>query len=328
MSAEDAEVAAHNERMLGSNGTVQIIRDIPVQNLSDTDSSECEFVLERKPPHLRTPEMVSLNSESDSDVVFVNEEKGTPPKREIPPPGVFEQTKNSSDTSDSDDNKNLTVLRMKWSGAGLREVKPNTSNEPVPSTSTGGFTGSLTERQPIKLKLRKRVIKSIYESTSESESDSKDNNTPDNTLIPTVQYSTSTSEGEEPIDVVGDASTEQTPSFKRKYPIFEEESKSDTAQTQTHPKRRRLTKPRKQRASKTDLSSPKLKKVKSVIVKHYSEGNGMYVTEKKSGTESSSSSSNNGSSSSESSDDESNSNSDDENDRTGDTPGWSSTASE
>ncbi|XP_055917437.1 E3 ubiquitin-protein ligase Topors-like [Eupeodes corollae] len=43
--------------------------------LSSTSSDECEFVLEQKPPHLRTPEMVSLNSNSDSDVVFVQETK-------------------------------------------------------------------------------------------------------------------------------------------------------------------------------------------------------------------------------------------------------------
>ncbi|CAD7013906.1 unnamed protein product [Ceratitis capitata] len=43
--------------------------------LSSGSSDECEFVLERKPPHLRTPELVSLNSESDSDVVFVDESK-------------------------------------------------------------------------------------------------------------------------------------------------------------------------------------------------------------------------------------------------------------
>ncbi|XP_055838519.1 E3 ubiquitin-protein ligase Topors-like [Episyrphus balteatus] len=46
--------------------------------LSSTSSDECEFVLEQKPPHLRTPEMVSLNSNSDSDVVFVQETKTTP----------------------------------------------------------------------------------------------------------------------------------------------------------------------------------------------------------------------------------------------------------
>lgn len=43
--------------------------------LSSESSNECEFVLERKPPHLRTPELVSLNSASDSDVVFIDEVK-------------------------------------------------------------------------------------------------------------------------------------------------------------------------------------------------------------------------------------------------------------
>lgn len=46
--------------------------------LSDTDSDECQFVLERKPPHLRTPEYVSLNSDEDSDVVFVNQSTSGP----------------------------------------------------------------------------------------------------------------------------------------------------------------------------------------------------------------------------------------------------------
>jgi E3 ubiquitin-protein ligase Topors len=47
---------------------------------SDTDSDECRFVLERKPPHLRTPEMVSLGSDSDSDVVYIEtNDKAVPP---------------------------------------------------------------------------------------------------------------------------------------------------------------------------------------------------------------------------------------------------------
>lgn len=52
--------------------------------LSDTDSDECQFVLERKPPHLRTPEYVSLNSDEDSDVVFVQQSTEAPvmPSRE------------------------------------------------------------------------------------------------------------------------------------------------------------------------------------------------------------------------------------------------------
>lgn len=54
--------------------------------LSDTDSDECQFVLERKPPHLRTPEYVSLNSDEDSDVVFVEQSTSAPvlPVKEPP----------------------------------------------------------------------------------------------------------------------------------------------------------------------------------------------------------------------------------------------------
>lgn len=41
---------------------------------SGNDSDECLFVCAKKPPHLRTPEFVELNSDSDSDVVFVSTE--------------------------------------------------------------------------------------------------------------------------------------------------------------------------------------------------------------------------------------------------------------
>lgn len=37
----------------------------------ESSDSDCEFVLALKPPHLRTPEHVDLNSASDSDVIFV-----------------------------------------------------------------------------------------------------------------------------------------------------------------------------------------------------------------------------------------------------------------
>lgn len=43
-------------------------------SLSSSDSDDCRIVGALKPPHLRTPEMVSLESETDSDVVFVNDQ--------------------------------------------------------------------------------------------------------------------------------------------------------------------------------------------------------------------------------------------------------------
>ncbi|XP_055627226.1 E3 ubiquitin-protein ligase Topors [Toxorhynchites rutilus septentrionalis] len=44
-------------------------------SLSSSDSDDCRIVGALKPPHLRTPEMVSLESDSDSDVMVVNEEE-------------------------------------------------------------------------------------------------------------------------------------------------------------------------------------------------------------------------------------------------------------
>ncbi|KAH8254987.1 hypothetical protein KR038_011896 [Drosophila bunnanda] len=79
-AAANAEVAAIND---GSNpsrrhagATLPVSAHIELQSSSSSsgDEDECVFVLELKPPHLRTPEQVSLDSDSDSDVVFVNEQ--------------------------------------------------------------------------------------------------------------------------------------------------------------------------------------------------------------------------------------------------------------
>lgn len=62
--------------------------------LESSSDSECEFVLALKPPHLRTPEMLSLDSASDSDVIFI-------------PNGPTVVTRVDSSTTDSEDNKPL-----------------------------------------------------------------------------------------------------------------------------------------------------------------------------------------------------------------------------
>ncbi|XP_046865428.1 E3 ubiquitin-protein ligase Topors isoform X2 [Drosophila willistoni] len=84
-AAANAEVAAIND---GSSSRRHAGASLPVSahielqssdssnsSSSTSDDDECVFVLERKPPHLRTPELVSLDSNSDSDVVFVDEQK-------------------------------------------------------------------------------------------------------------------------------------------------------------------------------------------------------------------------------------------------------------
>ncbi|KAH8270898.1 hypothetical protein KR018_011719, partial [Drosophila ironensis] len=82
-AAANAEVAAIND---GSNpsrrhagATLPVSAHIELESSSNSgDEDECVFVLELKPPHLRTPEQVSLDSNSDSDVVFVTEQNEAP----------------------------------------------------------------------------------------------------------------------------------------------------------------------------------------------------------------------------------------------------------
>ncbi|EAT39521.1 AAEL008683-PA [Aedes aegypti] len=60
-------------------------------SLSSSDSDDCRIVGALKPPHLRTPEMVSLESESDSDVVFVNDDTNTARNQAMESNSVLEQ---------------------------------------------------------------------------------------------------------------------------------------------------------------------------------------------------------------------------------------------
>lgn len=75
-----------------------ISEDVPAVSsevVVESSDSECQFVLALKPPHLRTPEQVSLDSCSDSDVVYI--------------PNEIQQAGSSSD--DPEDNKPLSETR-------------------------------------------------------------------------------------------------------------------------------------------------------------------------------------------------------------------------
>lgn len=79
-AAANAEVAAINDGSSSSRrnagAALPVSAHIELQSSSSSaDEDECVFVLELKPPHLRTPEQVSLDSNSDSDVVFVDEQR-------------------------------------------------------------------------------------------------------------------------------------------------------------------------------------------------------------------------------------------------------------
>ena len=72
----------------------------PIEVVIDSDDSdECLFVCELKAPHLRTPEMVELNSDTDSDVMVVEENSV---KSEPKPEGQEEHTSPQSPEPDID----------------------------------------------------------------------------------------------------------------------------------------------------------------------------------------------------------------------------------
>lgn len=79
-----------------------------------SDSDECLFVCAKKPPHLRTPEYVELNSDSDSDVVFVSSETCQTPLAECSHIDVANDVRKSILSAlQSQRNENSTNLRRK-----------------------------------------------------------------------------------------------------------------------------------------------------------------------------------------------------------------------
>lgn len=78
----------------------EIAENVPAASsevVVESSDSECQFVLALKPPHLRTPEQVSLDSASDSDVVYI--------------PNEAQQNTVYSSSSDTEDNKPLSETR-------------------------------------------------------------------------------------------------------------------------------------------------------------------------------------------------------------------------
>lgn len=79
----------------------EIAENVPAASsevVVESSDSECQFVLALKPPHLRTPEQVSLDSASDSDVVYI--------------PNEAQQLNTIySSSSDTEDNKPLSETR-------------------------------------------------------------------------------------------------------------------------------------------------------------------------------------------------------------------------
>lgn len=170
----------------------EIAENVPPASLEvvvESSDSECQFVLALKPPHLRTPEQVSLDSASDSDVVYI-------PNEAQPMNTVY------SSSSDTEDNKPLSETRKQLKSElseGKFEANLDIKNDdhiPDPSMSMDNLilfnfgastsTASLPDENFTNQKkfyyhpIRKRQSgKSIFDSSSSSGSSSSDSDTSD-----------------------------------------------------------------------------------------------------------------------------------------------------
>lgn len=112
---------------------------------SGSDSDECLFVCAKKPPHLRTPEYVELNSDSDSDVVFVSE-NCQPPMTEI--------TSSQLDAAANDVRKSiLSALSAQCSEANanlanLRRKRNRTADNSTYTSQAASVSMNLFEVKP------------------------------------------------------------------------------------------------------------------------------------------------------------------------------------
>ena len=143
----------------------------------ESSDSECQFVLALKPPHLRTPEQVSLDSASDSDVVYVPNDPHKP------------NTIYSTESDDSEDNKPLSETRKQLKsevddGSFDIDIKtddhipdPNMRDDNINILNYGASTSTasqpdeniVTQKKFYYHPIRKRVSgKSIFDSSSPS----------------------------------------------------------------------------------------------------------------------------------------------------------------
>ncbi|XP_053684280.1 E3 ubiquitin-protein ligase Topors-like [Sabethes cyaneus] len=136
-------------------------------SLSSSDSDDCRIVGALKPPHLRTPEMVSLESESDSDVVFVNDDVN---RREEPVPLVIVPVDQQG--LDANYKQENSGKLEECSGASAAEYN-NGASTSGSSVAVGTGAGSGLKKYYAKPRLNRpsngQGIKSIYEASESSE---------------------------------------------------------------------------------------------------------------------------------------------------------------
>ncbi|XP_017472994.1 PREDICTED: E3 ubiquitin-protein ligase Topors-like [Rhagoletis zephyria] len=176
-STSAAAPTSANEEMASTSAAANRPLPTVTENIELTSSSsdECEFVLERKPPHLRTPELVSLNSESDSDVVFVEESK--PRRKSTYLSSAAEDQEECENSNKKSTNQNPTVAEGSAQASADREELYNIGA----STSTGLRSSGAG-----------RGIKEMYERSRRSVSTRRKRNLRSNRANDEAQAKTST----------------------------------------------------------------------------------------------------------------------------------------
>lgn len=219
---------------------------------NDSDSDDCQFVCAKKPPHLRTPEFVELNSESDSDVVFVDMDVVPQPQpikqenkellnvrrlrhRTVVPP----DSENGRNVLKVEQNSLFSVINVLNLPSTSSQWMGNAFSAPVQSSSAATF--------PV---IRSRG-KRIYE-TSESSSSS---------LTPSPAHTDSSSDGNRSSSheeyVVPSSARKRKASTGSARKKYRKKSKSKT-------KSKSKSKPKKtERAQKRYKRSPKMRKIQN-----------------------------------------------------------------
>ncbi|ETN59232.1 hypothetical protein AND_009153 [Anopheles darlingi] len=145
-------------------------------SLSSSDSDECQFVMSQKPPHLRTPDhVVDLESDNDSEVMFVGEEPATVPAN------------GGASTSSSSSSAPQTALACTSQQQTRHELSSEYNNGASTSSGYGGC-GSGTSGNATSSCLRLKVytrprhtrytggmgVKSMYEASDSDDMDTMD----------------------------------------------------------------------------------------------------------------------------------------------------------
>lgn len=210
--------------------------------LSDTDSDECVFVKAEKPPHLRTPELVSLNSETDSDCVITKVSYGKKKENEFDIPSTSSSTETKPKIEEVIDYSMPSTSR----GIGI-SAKPSTSDL---------IFATYNQKPTMIAKNVGQGFKRIYEDSTSSNSSESSSHEEYRVYPESKRKKSPVSMGLSPTKII---------KRKKKHFIKKKESKSE-GECSSRPKPKRKLKTRKR-----VRSTIKDKLTKTIVHKHFTK---------------------------------------------------------